>query len=308
MEQPNISTSTIQRDDPFLFLSSPSIIRDAQSYKILNQIYEQGNKIEEISQGLNLKRSNSTGNVPSLTYKKLQNWESEELVFPTRQEGGWRRYSIMDQVWIGIIEQARVFGTSLDILKNARTSLKDCTHLPHSEYPALEFYVLRYIITNDKFFLVIFHDGTAVPLSLSELTAYLQEVDFTYNSYILIDVSAICLHTLPLRAALYRNKRQSFVGVDLGELLMLHNIRSKNVTSVNASIKKGKKGRSTIDEIITIKKFNAAEVTPSDLLKEGDDTKVTSIKKRRHVVGYEQQITLKPSDIEKLLGSKFHSE
>jgi hypothetical protein len=281
------STSGIDRADPFLLMHKPGILRDSTSFEVLKLITESRETFDDSSKAINRKGPYFTPNLTNLSYKKLQNWEKASLIFPDRNdEAGWRQYSSMDQIWIGI------------------KSLQDCTHLPHSEYPALEFYVIRYQLIGGKSFLLILHDGRAIPLSLHELIDYLQTHDFDFNSYVIIELSMIFLKVLPLQPPVFPQKRKSYVPASLEELVMLNHIRGKNVKSVNVKVKKGKKARNVISELEIAKKFNAAEVRPSELLNDGSDQTVTAIKRRGHVMGYEQLTTLNFSEIEKELENK----
>src|SRR5689334_5316863 len=105
-----------------------------------NGFYQYFKNIEQnkISQLLNSTDRNIK--FDTITYRQLNSWENEGLLSVQREGREWRRFSIIDAVWVKLIKELREFGMSREQLKATKKSLEfDCEKCGVA-MPILEFY------------------------------------------------------------------------------------------------------------------------------------------------------------------------
>lgn len=276
------NTSSITQDHSFLSLMEPNILRDSTSLALLQSIDVMQEGFDEIVRNLNKKTDRLDWSGLSVSYRKLVNWQEEGLVSPEKESNGkWRRYSIIDLVWLSCINIARNSGLPIDLLRNGKNTLQipiSGIPLPF-EYPQLEFYILRYLFYSGKYVLLIMQDGKSIPLSLEEYILYIQEYDFERDSHFIIDLTNIFLKVLPRSPIKIYPPNKRYVGLSTEQILALTHLQmSSNVKEV--TFKKGKNGK--LAKAMVTKIFKATDVKPSDLLREGGDQVVTTIQDRGH--------------------------
>lgn len=101
------------------------------------------------------------------SYRIINHWEKNNLITSSRREGsGWRKYSIMDKIWLYIIREMRNFEISLKMIQKVKSSLtqkkKDAIF-----FPLLEYYIAQAML-NRPVFLMIFTNGQAHPVTERE--------------------------------------------------------------------------------------------------------------------------------------------
>lgn len=302
-----------QFDHKFLHDSTKveNIVRDATSLYLLNDCFE---RAEWYSKFIATHNTKAFGLMhENLTYRKVANWIETGLLLPAqREEGEWKKYSILDIFWVDCIDKLRDFGLSIEILKKVRANLMDGDMLPGSEYPSLEFYFMRYIFHREKHFLLVFSDGNAYPLSLGEYISFAQMTDFNHNDYIRIDLYTIFTRRLlgiNYRLPEHEFVKETYVKVSLEELVTIHHLRSdKNTKSVTVDLNRE-------DPKKRIKEWKIEKIRPKtgkskvELMKEPKVVSVEPIEKKGHLVAYKQRISIKnpPKEWGKY-GSKFHPE
>lgn len=121
----------------------------------------------------------------------INHWEKIGLIEDTRSDvQGWRKFSVMESVWLQIVSELRGFGLSLDTILNVRY------HLTHNrdkyefaEYPLLEFYVTAALMKKPVLLLVT-KSGDAEPVFSLE---YYNLKDFLCSipSHIVIDLNVV---------------------------------------------------------------------------------------------------------------------
>jgi DNA-binding transcriptional MerR regulator len=120
-------------------------------------------KNNKISQVLNSKERNIK--FESVTYRQLNSWEKEGLLTVEREGNEWRRFSIIDAIWVKIIKELREFGLSRKQLKITKESLEFANKKCGVSMPLLEFYTAFAIGNKMPVVILIFKDGVAVPTS-----------------------------------------------------------------------------------------------------------------------------------------------
>ena len=124
------------------------------------------NKDNRISQILNSKERNVK--FDSVTYRQLNSWEKEGLLSMQREGREWRRFSIIDAVWVKLIKELREFGMSREQLKATKQSLEFESEKCGVAMPILEFYAAFAIGNKMPVLILVFKDGIAVPCSFTQ--------------------------------------------------------------------------------------------------------------------------------------------
>ena len=104
----------------------------------------------------------------SITYRQLNSWGKEGLLTVQREGREWRRFSIIDAVWVKLIKELREFGMSREQLKITKQSLEFESDKYGVAMPMLEFYTAFIIGGKLPVVLLVFKDGVAVPVSVTQ--------------------------------------------------------------------------------------------------------------------------------------------
>lgn len=104
----------------------------------------------------------------SITYRQLNSWGKEGLLTVQREGREWRRFSIIDAVWVKLIKELREFGMSREQLKVTKQSLEFESEKYGVAMPMLEFYTAFIIGGKLPVVLLVFKDGVAVPASITQ--------------------------------------------------------------------------------------------------------------------------------------------
>lgn len=104
----------------------------------------------------------------SITYRQLNSWGKEGLLTVQREGREWRRFSIIDAVWVKLIKELREFGMSREQLKITKQSLEFESDKYCVAMPMLEFYTAFIIGGKLPVVLLVFKDGIAVPASVTQ--------------------------------------------------------------------------------------------------------------------------------------------
>ena len=120
----------------------------------------------KISQVLNSTDRNIK--LKSITYRQLNSWEKEGLLTMQREGREWRKFSIVDAVWLKIVKELREFGMSREQLKTTKQSIEFESEKYGVAMPMLEFYTAFIIGAKMPVLLLVFKDGIAVPCSFTQ--------------------------------------------------------------------------------------------------------------------------------------------
>ena len=121
------------------------------------------NKISEV---LNNKDRNIK--FETITYRQLNSWEEQGLLTNDREDRSWRRFSIMDALWVRIIQELREFGLGWEQIKNTKYSLDFDSATYGVAMPILEFYTAFAIGSKMPVLLMVFKDGVGVPANFTQ--------------------------------------------------------------------------------------------------------------------------------------------
>jgi DNA-binding transcriptional MerR regulator len=155
--------------------------------------YLESEESKRLSEVLNAKRHKPQQG--AFSYRIINHWESNNLLSNKRSGGkGWRRYSIMDLVWLYIIAEMRKFGISLDLIKKVKDTLLEQNDSEASKFPYLEYYSSLCLI-NIPVFLLIFSSGQAHPVTEEE---YISNREFSSKrNHMQINLNSLLQKILP---------------------------------------------------------------------------------------------------------------
>jgi hypothetical protein len=151
---------------------------------------------QSLSQSLNEKRW--TASETNISSRVLNHWEELGLIGSTRLEGrGWRKFSVMDLVWIRTANELRLFGYPLEMLREAREYLSGQGWGPDTDsiVTFLEFYIVRALVRKPPTFLLVFSDGQAEPVDSTQYRVPTKS--FAWADHIRIDLGLILKAILP---------------------------------------------------------------------------------------------------------------
>ena len=144
------------------------LVRDKALEAYKNDAFDNGfiqyfkeRKGSRISQVLNDRNRKVT--FKEITYRQISGWEKEGLLDNTRKGNEWRRFSIMDAIWLKIIHELRGFGMSWNQIKVTKESLEFQSSKCGVNMPLLEFYTAFAIANRMPVLILVFKDGVAIP-------------------------------------------------------------------------------------------------------------------------------------------------
>lgn len=202
-------------------------------------------KDNKVSEGLN-KRTSSIKD-GTATYRQINSWEELGIVHCERPEGGWRRFSIIDIVWIEIIKQLREFGFGLKQIKRAKLNLEWLGEQYGKPMPILEFYTAFILKKGMDVNLIVFNSGQAEPITQYQYRG--TEVFFKLKNHLTINLTDIIHRILPnikkVEKPITTEKSSSITNSidilpDSDELALLAFLRLSNYDRVEIRYKDGK--------------------------------------------------------------------
>ncbi len=203
------------------------------------------------------------------SYRTINNWDENKILFENTERGnGWRKFSIVEIVWIEIIKELRKFGLSLSSIKILRDKnfiiKKDDSFDPI----LLAFYIAR-VMNGDDVLLVADAEGNG---SFCRIEDYInsQIIKPLPASYIMVSINKIYFRISKNQRYLKNNTH--FMPMNSKELEMFGKIMEGNVSEIKIKPKDGKIGRISYKSSV-IEPKEAME----ELRKELSDKKMKSI-------------------------------
>ena len=190
-----------------------------------------GNRISEILNDRNRKVL-----FKNITYRQISGWEKEGLLDKTRVGNEWRKFSVMDAIWLKIIHELRNFGMSWNQIKVTKESLEFQNKKCGVAMPLLEFYTAFAIANKMPVMILVFNDGVAIP---ANYTQYKVSRDFLgLDNHIQLSLNNIVQGFFP-DVDLKPNQKIE-IPVDLDEMELLAFIRLNLFEKVEIKLKSGK--------------------------------------------------------------------
>lgn len=184
------------------------------------------------------------------TYRVINHWSSLGLFDDSRFENkGWRKFSLVDMVWLKVLIELRKFGLSLDKLKISYESIKSKTAI-------FEFSILSCLMRN-AMYVIVFSDGhTEIAprnaVSFSEAGSYLNE-----TSYLTVNLNCCLERIFPGKS--YSDQLCAFE-LSKQETRILEELRLKQPEKITVKMKNG-----SPDLLITKTKYKKDVDTENNL-------------------------------------------
>lgn len=258
-----------------IILKSENNIRDIALNVYKNDAFDNGfyqyfkeRKGSKISDILNSKERKVT--FKDVSYKMLNDWEKAGLIDNKREGNEWRRFSIMDAVWLKVIQELRGFGMSLKQIKVTKESLEFQAKKCGVSMPLLEFYTAFAIANKMPVLVLVFNDGVAIP---ANYTQYKVSRDFLgIEHHIQLNLNTILQGFFPDVNLSPTNKNETPVGLEEMELLAF--IRIGNYEKIEIQFARGKmqlvegteriNANQILTDVIREHKFQKIEVIVAD--------------------------------------------
>lgn len=195
-------------------------------------------------------------------YRLINHWDSKGLIPPGRDSSKqWRKFSIMDMIWLDVIEDLRAFGFSIENIRKVKEQL----HVPYKNteatYPLLEFFVFTIIINYNPVFLRVDVNGKLKILLQRGLIENMKKEE--NGKCILLTLNDYVKERLPNMYVPPCYINLCDMGDDESSLIEI--IRTKNFESIKIKMKDGK-----IDIIEGTEKIALKNKKIVDLLKDED--------------------------------------
>jgi len=136
------------------------------------RLYYKENSGKDISEMLN--NQSMYVNQEPITYRQLNHWEESGLL--PKREGGWRRFGLIEALWVHIINELRsTFEVRLDGIKKIMDCLTEGTNKYKVFMPVFEIYVMEAWARKRQVYLLVFEDNLAIPTDADKLSDILKK-------------------------------------------------------------------------------------------------------------------------------------
>ncbi len=234
-----------------------------------------------------------TAKETDISYRTLNHWSEIGLIDDEREEGkGWRKFSILDVVWIHVISALRNFGFSMEQLLKAKTSLLETTYefddanrpsvLENMQISAFEFYLATALMHKTAVFLRVLESGESEMLTYEEYQYEITNSELAHH--LIIDLTLIIRKIFP--SSSYTPQYGPTEELSSEEMEVLFMLRTGNFHRITARKKGGKITMIEAEEFITGK-------THVDILKEEDYQKVEITKQDGKTVNVRRKVLKK---------------
>jgi DNA-binding transcriptional MerR regulator len=234
-------------DNPILINDLKVCIYKSDFFDIVLSDYFFSEEGKNISKKLNNKNNRLDHN--EISYRLINHWEKLNIVDPKRDvQNGWRKFSIIDLVWICIVNKLRIFGISLDQILHAKEQLSKIgiSNIEFSEYPLLEMYVMLALLNKLQVHFYFFENGT-VDLATQA------EADFSSSllpmkDHLQIDINNLVKKIFPKITRTPKNEITFSLKPE--ELDLIYMLRMDNFESIRIKLEDGKIERIEGTEIL----------------------------------------------------------
>jgi hypothetical protein len=264
---PNITT----KNNPIAIYQNEAF--DNGFYRYFKDIDQ--NKISQV-----LNSTDRKTKFDSISYRELNSWEKEGLLTVQREGREWRKFSVIDAVWVKLIKELRGFGMSREQLKVTKQSLEFEAEKCGVGMPMLEFYTAFIIGAKMPVMLLVFKDGIAVPCSLTQYKVAKEVVGI--ENHVQISLNDILQAMFP--GVDLKPYNQPEISLDVDEMELLAFLRVGVYEKVEIKYSKGKidliegTERKVTEQVFDI--LNAKEYEEITIRKR-DDGVITSVMRTR---------------------------
>ena len=97
----------------------------------------------------------------SISYRAITNWDKLGLLPQGVASEGWRRFSLVELLWIKAVKKMRTFGMSLEQIASFKESVMDWNKKTKT-YPYFEYYIASAMLSKSDPYIVISNSSVAV--------------------------------------------------------------------------------------------------------------------------------------------------
>jgi DNA-binding transcriptional MerR regulator len=152
MEDQNSCKPPVFRGDSFL-INLGMLCDSVKANEIIKRFYSRHLEIEK----------------NDVSYRVLTHWDSLGLIEYERDSSqGWRRFNLIETLWLSVIKKARELGVSLDQMTKVKSSFFQKIS-PNDELAFIDYYLIGAIFMKFPTFFVIFPEGHGEFLSYEDL-------------------------------------------------------------------------------------------------------------------------------------------
>jgi DNA-binding transcriptional MerR regulator len=254
-----------------VFVSSHS----EESESFMRAYYSTQNQLAE---HLNVRRHRVSD---SASYRLLNYWEKEGLLSCEREtENGWRKFSLIDLMWLQLSVQLRTLGFPIEGLKKLKSNFTDNNFRKGIEsFGLLEVYTAMVVAWRVPAFFLVLPNGECLVVTSKEIKTLEQHKILTKTPYITVSIN----HLLSIIT-----KKDWYAAINDTELTaeefeLLTTLRTGNYVSALIHFEKGKPDR------IDLTKIESTDMRLIDLVKKHKHQKIELIAADGKVV--KQKIT-----------------
>ncbi|MFN3405596.1 MAG: helix-turn-helix domain-containing protein [Cytophagaceae bacterium] len=222
-------------------LKSSNLIHKGDDYLIgFSQYFSNPNNL--ISKALN-KRTKPI-NLDLISYRQLNSWEKEGLLNCDRiDERGWRKFSLIDSVWLLIINELREFGYPIKMIQKVKIELSEFSPQTNTPMPLLEFHT-AFALNGMPVFLLIFKDASISILNYEQYK--LNKEVFGIQNHLLLNINSFLQKLIPNKNLPVKYKKEIELNGD--ELTLISLLRLGSYERVEIKYKNGKMDLFTLEE------------------------------------------------------------
>ncbi|MCG8320377.1 MAG: MerR family transcriptional regulator [Cytophagales bacterium] len=93
-------------------------------------------------------------------YRLINHWDNQEIIPAARDSNKqWRKFSMMDMIWLDMVEDLRQFGCSIEKIRQAKGQLHTRYKNKEAAYPLLALFIFIMISNYNPVCLKIYPDG-----------------------------------------------------------------------------------------------------------------------------------------------------
>lgn len=124
-------------------------------------------RFKEVRQSVN-ERKYSVGET-DMTYRMINHWDQHNLLPESlRKNSGWRKFTLVELVWLKIIKHLREFGLPLNKIAQVKECILEWNE-KNNTYDSFEYYIVESWKSTSDLYLMIANNGDAEIATLPEM-------------------------------------------------------------------------------------------------------------------------------------------
>lgn len=155
-------------------------------------LFDKESKYKKIKESFLEKKNTVSGS--SHTYRTINSWDSAGLLLKNQdRESGWRRFSLIDLLWLSIVQELRTVGFSIEKIKKVKEGLFSTHFLEKGQDESialLEFYLFVYLYAKKEVVVIVTSEGRVGITRMEEYLNY-RVFEGLSSSVIIIDFGKI---------------------------------------------------------------------------------------------------------------------